>query len=215
MEGSEVTILALATIKQLGKRNVVAGVSIGFLGSLAIFFAIREVLSLLSLIPGLPKGAQETPADLITGVIILYFSSRFLIGFSKYYFGKKSFRAKMEKMSKEVIEEDQKRSRAANSEEPLKYSFTNALPVISFTLTEGFEASLVLGAAGSLGAAASFYVLIGALTSFAILIAVSAVSYDYLMRFPRWALDLIAGSVLLCFGLYFLLSGILALLPSI
>jgi uncharacterized membrane protein len=213
VEGSEVTILALATVKQLGKRNVIVGVGLGFAGSLVIFFAIRELLSLLALIPGLPPGAAEAPADLITGAIILYFSSRFLRGFAKYYFGKKSFRAKMQKMSDEVIKEDEEKSGASSG--GLQFSFSNALPVISITLTEGFEASLVLGAAGSLGPEASFYVLLGAIASIIILIGVSAVSYDYLMRFPRWLLDLIAGVVLLSFGLYFLLSGIYSLLIAI
>jgi uncharacterized membrane protein len=215
VEGSEVTILALATVRQLGKRNVIAGVGLGFAGSLVIFFVIREVLSLLTLIPGVPRGAQEAPVDLITGIIILYFSSRFLRGFAKYYFGKKSFRAKMENMSKEVIEEDLEKTGSKTAAGGLAFSFSNALPVISITLTEGFEASLVLGAAGSFGADASFYVLLGALVSILILIAVSAVSYDYLMRFPRWLLDLIAGVVLLSFGLYFLSSGIYSILVSI
>jgi len=47
------------------------------------------------------------------------------------------------------------------------------------------------------------------------LIVVSAISYDYLIRLPRWALDLLAGSVLLTFGLFFLVSGILLALGVI
>ena len=46
--------------------------------------------------------------------------------------------------------------------------------------------------------------------SIALLISVSAVSYQYLLRVPRWLLDLIAGVVLLSFGLFFLVSGILS-----
>ncbi len=217
VEGSEVTILALATIKQLGKKNVIAGVGLGFLGSLAIFFVVREVLSFLTLIPGLPPSAEDAPIDLVTGAIILYFSYRFLRGFVKYYFGKKSFRAKMENMSKEVIEEDKKKAGlgAENLSGGLHFPFANSLPVISITLTEGFEASLVLGATGSFGSEATLYVLLGALTSIAILIAVSAISYDYLMRFPRWLLDLIAGVVLLCFGLLFIGSGLFPLITNV
>jgi len=50
--------------------------------------------------------------------------------------------------------------------------------------------------------------------SLIVLIAVSAVSYDYLMRVPRWLLDLIAGVVLLSFGLIFFASGVLSALTG-
>lgn len=222
VEGSEVAILALATIRQLGKKNVIAGVGLGGLGSIGIFFVVRELLVASSMIPGLTSQTSEVPVDLITGAIILYFSYRFLRGFLKYYFGGKSFRAKMEKMSAEVIEEDRKRSAKVakttssggemEAQQQLQFSFANSLPVISITLTEGFEASLVLGAASSLTALAPLYVLFGAIVSIIVLIGVCAVSYDYLMRIPRWLLDLIAGVVLLSFGSYFLGSGLYALL---
>lgn len=228
VEGSEVAILALATVKQLGKKNVLTGVGLGGLGSIAIFLVVHELLYGLSLIPGLTPATSDVPADVVTGVIILYFSYRFLRGFVKYYFGKKSFRAKMEKMSSEVVSEDLKKSAAApqksggaegtsalGSEQKLQFSFANALPVLSITLTEGFEASLVLGAASTLTAQAPLYVLFGALVSILILIGVCAVSYDYLMRVPRWLLDLIAGVVLLSFGSYFLLSGVYTLVTHI
>jgi uncharacterized membrane protein len=221
VEGSEVAILALATIRQLGKKNVLAGVGLGGLGSIAIFFVVRELLLVSSMIPGLTSETSEVPADFITGVIILYFSYRFLRGFVKYYFGGKSFRAKMEKMSAEVVEEDRKKSagvaKTSTSAEAqqLRFSFANSLPVLSITLTEGFEASLVLGAASSLTAQAPLYVLLGAIVSIIVLIGVCAVSYDYLMRVPRWLLDLIAGVVLLSFGCYFLGSGLYALLTLV
>lgn len=222
VEGSEVAILALATIRQLGKRNVLAGVGLGGLGSIAIFFVVRELLVASSMIPGLTSETSEVPADLITGGIILYFSYRFLRGFVKYYFGGKSFRAKMEKMSAEVVEEDLKRSKVAKTSsgdvterQQVQFSLANSLPVLSITLTEGFEASLVLGAASSLTAQAPLYVLLGAIVSIIVLIGICAVSYDYLMRVPRWLLDLLAGVVLLSFGSYFIGSGLYTLLTHI
>ncbi len=56
--------------------------------------------------------------------------------------------------------------------------------------------------------------LIGAAVSIIVLIAVSAVSYDYLMRVPRWLLDIIAGIVLLTFGLIFFTSGVISFLTG-
>lgn len=226
VEGSEVAILALATIKQLGKKNVLTGVGLGGLGSIAIFLVVRQLLFGLSLIPGLTPQTQQVPADLVTGGIILYFSYRFLRGFVKYYFGGKSFRAKMEKMSSEVVEEDLKRSGktgmqtegvslSSQQQQQVEFSFSNSLPVLSITLTEGFEASLVLGAASSLTAQAPLYVLFGVVVSLLVLIGVCAASYDYLMRVPRWLLDLIAGGVLLSFGLYFLGSGLYTLVTQV
>src|SRR6266566_7827898 len=41
-----------------------------------------------------------------------------------------------------------------------------------------------------------------------------AVSYDYLMRVPRWLLDMIAGIVLLTFGPIFFTTGILSILTG-
>lgn len=146
------------------------------------------------------------PVSLIsvgTGLVILYFSHRFLSGFKRYYFGKKSFRAKMEKLEGEVIQGDaEKYGEDRPSVIPL--SLLNSLPVFSITLTEGFEASLVLAAAGAFNLE---WTVIGALASIALLVVVSAVSYEYLLRVPRWGLDLVAGLVLLSFGAYFLITG--------
>lgn len=196
IEGSEVAILSVATVKQLGRNNVLAGVLGGAAVSLGVFLGVRQLFLLL----------PETLIDLGTGTVILYFSYRFLRGFKRYYFGKRSFRAKMEKWESEVVQKELGRY---GGEKPsvLPFSMLNALPVFVITLTEGFEASLVLGASGTY----SFeWTVIGAAVSIALLLAVSAVSYDYLMRVPRWALDLIAGCVLLVFGSYFLASGVLA-----
>jgi uncharacterized membrane protein len=54
--------------------------------------------------------------------------------------------------------------------------------------------------------------VIGALTSLSILVIISAISYEYLIRIPRWALDLLAGAILLTFGSYFLITGVLSAL---
>jgi uncharacterized membrane protein len=195
LEGSEVAILSVATVKQLGKNNVLFGVLAGASVSALIFLGVRQVFLLL----------PEAAIDIGTGVVILYFSSRFLRGFKRYYFGKKSFRAKMEKMQSDAVERDLSKY---GGEKPgvVPFSFLNSLPVLTITLTEGFEASLVLGASGTFNIE---WTLIGAGLSILLLIVVSAVSYDYLIRVPRWGLDLLAGSILLVFGSYFLLSGLL------
>ncbi|HEY6283137.1 MAG TPA: hypothetical protein VIW22_04355 [Nitrososphaerales archaeon] len=194
LEGSEVAILSVATVKQLGRNNVLFGVLAGGAVSVFIFLGVRQVLLLL----------PEVLIDIGTGLVILYFSYRFLRGFKRYYFGKKSFRAKMEKMESEVVEKDLEKY---GTERPqiVPFSLVNSLPVFSITLTEGFEASLVLAAAGTFNFE---WTLVGALVSLTLIILISAISYDYLLRFPRWGLDLIAGSVLLTFGSYFLISGL-------
>jgi uncharacterized membrane protein len=195
VEGSEVAILSVATVKQLGKNNVLLGVVAGAGVSLFIFLGVRQVFLLL----------PEAAIDIGTGLVILYFSYRFLRGFKRYYFGKRSFRAKMEKMEAEVVEKDMEKY-AGERPAVLPFSPLNALPVFTITLTEGFEASLVLSASGTY----SFeWTVIGATVSIFLLIIISAISYDYLIRIPRWGLDLLAGSVLFTFGTFFLVSGIL------
>jgi len=197
IEGSEVAILSLATIKQLGRNNILFGVIAGGLGSIVTFLVVWRIFLLLPAII----------IDFATAIVLFYFSSRFLRGFVKYAFRHKSFREKMARMGQEVIDKDLLRERATDPSQPIRFSIPNSLPVLTITLTEGFEASLVLAAAGAFNIQ---WTLIGAVVSLAVLIAVSAVSYDYLMRVPRWLLDLIAGVVLLSFGLIFLTSGILS-----
>lgn len=197
IEGSEVAILSLATIKQLGKSNILFGVVAGGLGSIATFLIVYNVFILLPVIV----------IDFATAIVLFYFSSRFLRGFVKYAFGHKSFRDKMARMGKEVIEKDLKREGATSPTQPIPFSVPNSLPVLTITLTEGFEASLVLAAAGAFNIQ---WTLIGAVVSLLVLIIVSAISYDYLMRVPRWLLDLIAGVVLFTFASIFLVSGILS-----
>jgi uncharacterized membrane protein len=212
VEGSEVAILSLAIIKQVGRRNVFFGVAIGALASVVTFLVVRQIFLLF----------QEYIIELATGVVILYFSYRFLRGFVRYYFRGKSFRAKMEKWSSEVIAKDMKHSSSSgerpvashspatttpsSSQAPLPFSIANSVPIISITVTEGFEASLVLAAAGAFDLE---FTIVGALLSILLLVVVSAISYEYLMRVPRWLLDLVAGGVLLSFGTFFLITGIL------
>ncbi len=198
LEGSEVAILSVATVTQLGRRNVLAGVLIGSLASIFTFLGVRQVFVLL----------PDLLIDFITGGILLYFSSRFLHGFVGYYFGKKSFRDKMTRMENEAVAKDLKSLPHGQGPAVVPFSLVNALPVLTITLTEGFEASLVLAAAGAFNLE---WTVIGALVSVALLITVSMISYQYLLRVPRWLLDLIAGVVLLSFGLFFLGSGLLSL----
>lgn len=197
LEGSEVAIMSVATVQQLGKQNVLFGILFGGAASVVLFLGLRQVFLLL----------PERLIDLATGAVILYFSYRFLRGFKRYYFGKKSFRDKMKKMEDEVVEKDMAHY---GTERPavIPFSPLNSLPVLTITLTEGFEASLVLAAAGTFNLG---WTITGALISLALIIIVSAVSYDYLLRFPRWALDLLAGSILLTFGTFFIVSGLLSL----
>ena len=197
LEGSEVAILSVATVTQLGKKNVLFGVALGGAASVVTFLLVRQFFLLL----------PEILVDFATGAVILYFSYRFLRGFKRYYFGKKSFRDKMKKMEDEVVRKDLERFKG---ERPtvLPFSPLNSLPVLTITMTEGFEASLVLGAAGTFNLQ---WTIIGALTSMALLAVVSAASYEYLLRVPRWALDLLAGCILLTFGLFFIVSGILGI----
>jgi len=200
IEGSEVAILSLATIKQIGKRNVLLGVVLGGIGSIVTFLIVEQAFLLL-------KAVSDALINLIPGAVILYFSYRFLRGFVKYYFGGKSFRAKMEKWRDEVVERDLQHAGGVRTPEgQIPFSIGNSLPVFSITMTEGFEASLVLAAAGAFNFE---WTLVGAIASIILLIVVCAFSYDYLMQVPRWLLDLIAGIVLLSFGSYFFISGIL------
>jgi uncharacterized membrane protein len=201
VEGSEVAILSLATIKQLGRNNILLGVALGGLGSVVTFLVVRQVFVLL----------PTVIIDFATSIVLFYFSSRFLRGFIKYRFRHKSFREKMERMGREVVEKDLKREGANPSLAVVPFSIPNSLPVLSITLTEGFEASLILAAAGAFNLQ---WTLIGAAVSLAVLVVISAISYDYLMRVPRWLLDVIAGVVLLTFGLIFFASGVLSIITG-
>ena len=194
LEGSEVAILSLATIKQLGKRNVLFGVILGGIGSLVILFLIGRIYAIF----------PDVIIDTVTGIILLGFSAKFWYNFYELKTGKESFAEEMSEEAAEMVEKDLKRAHTPVATGVLPFSPLNALPVLTITLTEGFEASLVIAGAGRLDVT---WTIVGALISLGLIIGVSAVSYDYLMRFPRWVLDVIAGIVLLSFGLLFLITA--------
>jgi uncharacterized membrane protein len=78
-----------------------------------------------------------------------------------------------------------------------------SLPVLSITLSEGFEASLVLSAATAYNPT---YAILGAVTSIVLLLIISALAYSYLTRVPKWLLEGLAGTILFVFGSYFVIS---------
>lgn len=192
LEGSEVAILSLATVNQIGRKNVLTGIMLGLVASILIFLGVRQVFLYL----------PTVVIDFVTACVILYFSLKFLRGFAGYYFEKKSFAIKMNNMEKELVSKEKISDTSGN----IPFSLLNSLPVFTITLTEGFEASLVLAAAGSFNL---FWTVIGASISILVITSISIVSYQYLVNFPRWLLDLLAGLILLTFGTIFLLSGIL------
>jgi len=199
VEGSEVAIIAVATVSRLGKKNVLLGVLLGAFGSLALLLAVREVFILL----------PDILIDFGTAIILLYFSRKFWKGFLKYYRSRGLFAAKLKKIEDEVIQKGLEHSKGTQTGGVIPFSFANSTPVFFITLTEGFEASLVLAAAGAFNLE---WTAIGGLLSLAILVVVSIVAYDNLVRVPHWLLDLIAGIVLLSFGSFFALSGVLVAL---
>jgi uncharacterized membrane protein len=196
VEGSEVAIIAVATVSRLGKKNVLLGVLLGALGSLVMLLAVREVFILL----------PDVLIDFGTAVILLYFSRKFWKGFLKYYRSKGLFAAKLKKIEDEVVQKGLERSKGGAVEGAIPFALANSMPVFFITLTEGFEASLVLAAAGAYSLE---WTAVGGLLSLVLLLVVSVAAYDKLLRVPHWLLDLIAGIVLLSFGSFFALSGIL------
>lgn len=197
LEGSEVAILSLATVNQIGKKNVFLGIFLGVVVSTFIFLAIRQIFLYL----------PDLLINFVTASLLLYFSSKFLKGFIGYYFEKRSFEFKMRNLEHQLIEDEKKYMKGG-----MQFPALNSLPVFTITLTEGFEASLVLAAAGSFNL---FWTVMGASVSIGVISIVSAFSYRYLVNFPRWLLDLIAGFVLLTFGLIFLTSGLLEVIAKI
>jgi uncharacterized membrane protein len=201
IEGSEVAIISLALISQLGKRNIVFGVLLGGIGSIGTFLIVRTIFVTFSDV----RIAQVNIIDIVTAIILLYFSSRFLRGFIKYAFRGKSFASKMQRIEDEIVV----KAKQQGGDQPVQsFSWHHSLPVVSITLTEGFEASLILAAAGYFN---FLWTITGALISILTLVIVCAFSYKYLVRAPRWLLDMIAGFVLLSFGILFLITGIFGL----
>src|SRR5437899_8022891 len=178
----EVSINSLPTIKHLCRNDILFGVIAGGLGSIITFLVVWRIFLLLPAII----------IDFATAIVLFYFSSRFLLGFIKYAIKHKSFREKMARMGREVIEKDLEREGAIDSTQQIRFSIPNSLPVLTITLTEGFEASLVLAAARAFNIQ---WAWVGAAVSLVVPRARSSVAYDYLMRVPRWLLDLIAGVV--------------------
>ncbi len=66
IEGSEVAILSLATIKQLGRNNILFGVIAGGLGSIITFLVVWRIFLLLPAII----------IDFATAIVLFYFSSQ-------------------------------------------------------------------------------------------------------------------------------------------
>src|SRR3989441_11691995 len=90
IEGSEVAILSLATIKQLGRNNILFGVITGGLGSIVTFLVVWRGFLLL---PPLVIGFA-------TAIVLFYLSNRFLRGFIKDAIRHKSFRVKIARIDK-------------------------------------------------------------------------------------------------------------------
>jgi len=199
VEGSEVAIIAVATVSRLGKKNVLLGVLLGALGSIALLVAVRQLFVFL----------PDILIDFGTAIILLYFSRKFWKGFLKYYRSRGLFAAKVKKIEDEVVQKGLEHSKGSAAEGTIPFSFANSIPVLVITLTEGFEASLVLAAAGAFNLE---WTTIGGLLSLTLLVVVSIVAYDKLVGVPHWLLDLIAGIVLLSFGCFFLVSGVLVAL---
>src|SRR5438132_12820108 len=139
VEGSEVAILSLATIKQLGRNNILFGVIAGGLGSIITFLVVWRIFLLLPAII----------IDFATAIVLFYFSSRFLRGFIKYAITHKSFREKMARMEKELIEKDLKREGAIDSTQPIRFSVPNSRPPLTITPAEDVVTSRGTAAAGA------------------------------------------------------------------
>ncbi|MCI4435167.1 MAG: hypothetical protein JHC29_06860 [Thermoplasmata archaeon] len=186
IEGSEVTIIALTTIKKLGKRNVLAGLVSGIIVVILLYLILENIFSLF-------------PSDyvsIVAGIILLYFAYRFGRGFYRYYFKGGNFELKMKKEEEEIV------AKSLNA----GFNRVNIIPMFFATLVEGTEATLIIAASGAFSPQ---YAIFGAITGILVLVAFAAVSYRYLMKLPRWALDLIAFTVLTVFGIIFIVSGIL------
>ena len=86
IEGTEITILSLATINLIGKRNVLLGLFTGLAGTVLSYLIVSRIFLFVSgqkSIFGLTNFG-EIVIDLIAGVITLFFSWRFLKEFFKY-----------------------------------------------------------------------------------------------------------------------------------
>src|SRR5256712_8223136 len=105
IEGSEVAILSLATIKQLGRNNILFGVIAGGLGSIVTFLIVWRIFLLL----------PPIVIDFATAIVLFYFSNRFFRGFIKNTIRHKSFREKKARMGKKGIWKELKTGRVNHS----------------------------------------------------------------------------------------------------
>lgn len=217
LEGAEIALLSLGIISVVGKKNVLLGLAIGLIGTLAIYLIISQVFLFVigqkSLL-GIENGGQII-VNIVAGAIILFFSFKFLRAFVKYFRTKSSLGESIRAEEDELISDERKILASehnivgngnSNSSKVVHASLKLAFPVTAITLSEGFEASLVLSAASAYNA---IYTIIGAVTSIIIVLAASAIAYKHLTKVPKWLLEGLAGSVLLIFGLYFIVSAAL------
>ena len=214
IEGTEVTILSLATIDLIGKRNVFLGITLGSIGALISYVILSQAFHLIAgqnKILGAANGGLIL-IDLVAGSITLFFSWRFLKEFVKYYRTRSSFEEAMAEETAEVVAQG-KKVRASRPEavkgqpqESIPFSLRMSLPVLTITLSEGFEASLVIAAASTFNPT---FAIVGAVTSILLLLVIAAVAYRYLTRVPKWALEGLAGAILLAFGSYFIILATL------
>jgi uncharacterized membrane protein len=215
IEGTEITILSLATINLIGKRNVLLGLLTGLAGTVLSYLLVSRVFLFVSdqkSFFGMTSGG-EIIINLVAGAITLFFSWRFLKEFFKYYKTRSSFAQAMKEEEDELVS---KEKRALTDEhlvsvtnpKTIPISFRLSLPILTITLSEGFEASLVVSAATAYN---QTYAILGVITSILILLVTSALAYSYLVRVQKWLLEGLAGTILLIFGLYFVASALLLL----
>src|SRR5260370_8261871 len=81
IEGSEVTILSLATVKRIGKNNVLLGVTLGGFGSILTFVIVRQFFLLLS----------DIAINLVAGLVIFFFSFPFFRRCSTHLFFRQTY----------------------------------------------------------------------------------------------------------------------------
>ena len=211
IEGDEIAILSLTTVELIGKRNVILGLVLGLAGTLFSYLIVSQVFAVVAhqtTFLGLRNGG-EIVIDLFAGGITIFFSWRFLKEFVKYRRTHSSFGEAMTGERDQIISHEREalaRENLAGSGAVIPVSVWLALPVFSITLSEGFEASLVISAATVYN---QTFAVLGAASSIVLVLIIAAVAYRRLTRVPKWSLEALAGSILLVFGSYFVLSALL------
>jgi uncharacterized membrane protein len=155
IEGTEITILSLATLKLIGGKNVALGLTCGLVGTVLIYSIVSRIFLIVTgqhSLFGLSDGGVVV-IDLVAGAITLFFSWRFLKEFVKDRRTRSSFGEAMKDEEEELISREEKvliqehLSSERRSGPRVPTSFRLSLPVLGITLSEGFEASLVVSAA--------------------------------------------------------------------